>query len=87
MTSEEIKHLRKKHGFKSAEAFAHAIGMQPTTIKRWECGAMRPSRSCNIILRLFEKHGPEIFYALNDRAIKPVDSKIFTHLTEEGYFK
>ena len=88
MKAEQIKRMRKASGFRSAEAFAHAIDMQPTTIKRWESGELQPSRSGRVILRLFEKHGPDIFYALKPQSSEAKKlPKIFTHLAEEGCFK
>ena len=93
MSPEYIKNMRKKCGFNSAEAFADAIGMQSTTIKRWESGKIKPNRSCQIILRLFDKHGASIFYALKDKPKIPKGMegekarKTFTALAEEGWFK
>jgi len=93
MSPEYIKNMRKRHGFYSATAFADAIGMNPTTVKRWESGKIKPNRSCDLILRLFDKHGADIFYALRNKPEIPKGkhgekaAKIFTALAEQGWFK
>ena len=89
----KIVNMRKRHGFRSAEAFAAVIGIGATTIKRWESGRYKPNGSCNMLLRLFDKHGPDIFYALRDRPQKSEGgeaerlTRIFTHLAEKGWFE
>tara|TARA_Y100000004_G_scaffold55901_1_gene62212 strand:- start:538 stop:678 length:141 start_codon:yes stop_codon:yes gene_type:complete len=46
-----------------------------------------------MLLRLFDKHGPDIFYALRDKPQKPEGgeaerlTKIFTHLAAKGWFE
>lgn len=65
MTPRKIVEMRKRHGIRSAEKLAVILGLSPTTMKRWEAGYYKPSKSVNYLLRIFDKYGEEFFHELD----------------------
>ena len=48
-TMNEVKELRQKLGLTQAE-FAVKLGVAEYTVRRWECGASKPSRMARKLL-------------------------------------
>jgi transcriptional regulator with XRE-family HTH domain len=40
---QQLKHARERAGYKSAEQFAHKIGIEPHTLRHWERGESAPN--------------------------------------------
>lgn len=50
MTADEIRALRARLGLTQVE-FAHALGVTPATVSRWENGTAAPSKLALAMLR------------------------------------
>tara|TARA_R100000005_G_C4876571_1_gene130310 strand:- start:234 stop:440 length:207 start_codon:yes stop_codon:yes gene_type:complete len=65
MTPRKIVEMRKRHGIRSAERLAVILGLGLSSVKRWEAGYNKPSKSANYLLRIFDKYGEEFFRELD----------------------
>ena len=63
ITAEQIKRIRKRYHMNTA-AFAALTGISETSIKRWESRAFFPNRSDTTLIKLIDRHGPDIIYEL-----------------------
>ncbi len=66
MTPRKIVEMRKRHGIRSAEKLAAILGLGLNSVKRWEAGYNKPSKSANYLLQIFDKYGERLFNELDN---------------------
>ena len=67
MTPRKIVEMRKRHRIRSAEKLAAILGLSSSSVKRWEAGYNKPSKSTNYLLQIFDKYGEDFFHELDQR--------------------
>ena len=61
LSPQQIRAIRRKHGFRSAEKFSSFLGLGTKTITQWEARRRIPNKSSVILIKIFDALGTELF--------------------------
>ena len=61
LSPQQIKAIRRKHGFRSAEKFSSFLGLGAKTVTQWEARRRIPNKSSVILIKIFHALGTEGF--------------------------